>query len=320
MTKPLSNKDIFNELSKKVIGHDHAKKVLINIINRSKLRYYQRWGDPTGMPHEDEILQLSNCLLIGDSGTGKTYLVETLSKIMEFPYLKIDATELNPTGASEGIKKKDLIRKITRKAEEMMELNPRKYFSLDGTLDQTVVFIDEIDKLAGEFSTGKWNAHVQSNFLTLFENKDEGLEGVTFIFAGAFTGLDKYNEIQYRKRVGFHSDHSEEEKTGKSSGELAQEITSFGLLPEIVGRLQHIVLLDQLTEDTYKTILLDTLMPKVINDLRIFGVKNFKLSQEKQDELINSAMDSGLGVRHLQTELSRLLVDIEFEHEMKFFL
>jgi len=307
-----NNKATFAELSKLVIGHNHAKKVLINLVNRSKLRYYQKWG----LLEADEIVSLSNCLLIGDSGTGKTHLVESLAKVMMFPLLKIDATELNPTGASGGIKKKDLITKVITLVKELLadeddkeKANPgykSPYLSFDGTLDQVVVFVDEVDKL-GQRIGSDWNEHVQANFLTLFENKGE-LSGVTFIFAGAFTGLDKHSK-EKPKQIGFtHHRHDDV----MEAGDLSQKIIKFGMIPELVGRMHNIVLLDELKEQEYKTILLRTILPRVRKSLRAFGIEHFKLSEVQIKKLIVDAMKSGLGVRALETGVNKLLVDVEF--------
>lgn len=308
-----TNKEILDIMSKRVYGHEHAKKILINAVNRSKLRYFQRYGDPNGTPEED-LIPLSNCLLIGDSGTGKTLLIETLSDIMSFPYLKLDATELNPTGAHSGIKQTDLIAMIHKTATEAMERNPRRYFSFDGAVEQTIVFIDEIDKICTKFSSSNWNEHVQSNFLTLFENKS-GLQGVTFIFAGAFTGLEKYASINKNKNIGFHN--QQETKEIKPDVYLNQEIIKFGMLPELLGRIQHILLLDELTIDSYRQILIHNLLPRIKKNLQLFGVNKFTLTEKQIIELTTAAKESGLGVRNLDTSLSRLVVDLEFEHGVR---
>ncbi len=307
------NKATFDELSKLVIGHDHAKKVLINLVNRSKLRYYQKWG----LLESDELVNLSNCLLIGDSGTGKTHLVESLSQVMRFPLVKFDATELNPTGASGGIKKKDLVNKIVNAVKALLadeadltQADPSyisPYYSFDDTLDQVIVFVDEVDKLGQKLSSD-WNEHVQSNFLTLFENKGE-LSGITFIFAGAFTGLDKHNKAT-NKQIGFsHQKHDDV----TAVADLPQKVIKFGLIPELVGRMHNIVLLDELKEQEYRTILLRTILPRVRKSMTFFGIDHFTLSEEQIKTLVTSAMKSGLGVRALETGVNKLLVDVEFD-------
>jgi ATP-dependent Clp protease ATP-binding subunit ClpX len=295
-----ANRRIYQELSELVIGHDNAKKVLINLVNRSKLRYYQKWG----LMDRVELIKLSNCLLIGDSGTGKTHLVESLAKIMKFPLLKIDATDLNPTGASGGIKSEDLIKKIQRCAKDAMEDDPETYWSYDGTLDQVIVFVDEVDKLGQKLSSD-WNNHVQSNFLAMFENK-AGLDGISFIFAGAFTGMSR--KAEQSKKLGFH--HYADTSTKES--DISQAVVKFGLIPEFVGRLNNIVLLDTLSKEDYVTILQNTILPKASKTLEYYGIQEYTLNIKEIDTIAEDAVKSGLGVRSLESSINKLLVELEF--------
>lgn len=296
------NRQVYEDLSKIVIGHDKAKKVLINLVNRSKFRYYQKWG----LLKNTGIVNLSNCLLIGDSGTGKTFLVESLSNLMKFPYIKIDATDLTLTGAGVGLKPNDVIRLIKKKAEELLDIDSRFYYSIDGILSQMIVFVDEIDKLGLQSGDG-WNTRVQGQFLTFFENKRE-LEDLTFIFAGAFSNIDKYNKIS--KNLGFVADKNNQEK---SNTDLHQSIIKFGLIPELVGRMHHVVLLDKLSEADYRKILFETILPKVRANLLLYGITEFNLSGEQIIQFVDKAVKSGLGVRGLETSVNELLVDAEFD-------
>jgi ATP-dependent Clp protease ATP-binding subunit ClpX len=264
------------------------------------------------MQADATLPKLHNCLLVGDSGTGKTHLVESLSKIMKFPLLKIDATELNPTGASGGIKSDKLYKLILKCAKEAMEEDPETYWSLEGTVNQVVVFVDETDKLASSFANNNWNQHVQSNFLTVFENNGE-FAGVSYIFAGAFTGIDKYPGEASSGAIGFVDNVSGGNLSPDRS--FAEEIIKFGLLPEFVGRLNNIVLLDKLEKDVYETVLNTIIMPRTANTLAAYGIENFKLPEDKAEVLIDEAMKSGLGIRALESGISQLLVDIEFNPE-----
>lgn len=305
-----ANRKVYQQLSELVVGHDNAKKVLINLINRSKLRYYQKWGL---LENTTQLIKLSNCLLVGDSGTGKTHLVESLSQIMKFPLLKIDATDLNPTGASGGTKSDDLIKSISKCAKEAMENDPETYWSYEGTLDQVVVFVDEVDKLGQKLSTD-WNSHVQANFLTIFENRSE-YSGVSFIFAGAFTGMEK--EGTKPVNLGFHHHKAELPK----AGDIAQAVIKFGLIPELVGRLNNIVVLDKLTKDDYITILTNIVLPRASATLEFYGIHNFMLTYSEINELAQDAVKSGLGVRSLETSVNKILVELEFNpdsYEYKF--
>ena len=293
------NKMLFDGLSEHVIGHDYAKKVLINTVNKSRLRAVQK---KEGVPKE-EWIGLNNCLLIGDSGTGKTYLVESLLKIVDIPLVKIDATMLSPTGAGGGIKNTDLEEKILKTARDF----DNRYYSNISAIDSVIVFVDEVDKLAQHLSSD-WNEHVQANFLKTFENGND-IANVTYIFAGAFTGLEKYESSKPRKSYGFvhHDGHEIEEE-----GDLADKIVKYGLIPELVGRMSHIVLLDQLKAEQYRSILRTKLIPKAKKHMEIFGIENFKLPKDREDEIVERSVKSGLGVRALQSAVDRLLVEYEF--------
>lgn len=296
------NKLIYDTLSKTVRGHDKAKKVLINMVNRSKCHYMQKAH--LGIPEKDRV-HIGNCLLIGESGTGKTYLVESLAKLMNFPYVKIDATEFNPTGASGGVKKTDLVDMIWKRAKWYNENFPKSYFSADCALDQMIVFVDEIDKL-GERVSSEWNQHVQANFLTLFENKDR-LNSITYIFAGAFSKMQR-NRTQSRP-MGFNTKIEDEPLEDL---DLTQEVIKYGLLPELVGRFNNIVALDKLTKEDYLSILKDCVIPKVEDTLTALGILGFSMTDSDVERVINHAMKSGLGVRSLYTEVNKLTIDLEF--------
>lgn len=296
------NKEILEKLSKCVSGHEFAKKVLITIINRSKTRYYRKWGLDEDVSNFCPV----NCLLVGESGTGKTYLVESLSKIMNFPFVKIDATELTQTSAH-GLTKNDVITKIKMAARSYVKKEPNKYFSEDGVLDQMVVFVDEIDKLTKE-ANNDWSWKVQGNFLTLFENKDV-FDGITFIFAGAFSGINKREKDKKLESIGFFNIDSDSKY---ENIDIANEIIKNGLMAELVGRFNHIVLLDQLTHENYKEILNTFIIPKVQAQLSFLGVKSFKFTDEEIENLINRAVKSAMGVRFLESEILKHSVELEF--------
>lgn len=298
------NREVLEELGEYVEGHTQAKKALITLVNRSKMRYRQRWGLAM---HKDFLIPVSKVLLIGASGTGKTYLVESLNEIVPFPLVKIDATKMNPTGASGGVKEEDLRKMIVDNATREYQMYPKRYFSIDGAVDQTVVFVDEIDKLGASFdSSGKWNDHVQSNFLTLFDNKSE-FSGVSFIFAGAFTNIT--GDRIKRKSMGFGSLENEIDEN------IENKIVDSGLLPELVGRITSIVQLDQFTEKEFYDILKRKILPKKQMDLAAFGVFGQDLTDEQMREIVKRAVKSDQGIRALQRELDKLYLDIEFNYE-----
>lgn len=302
------NSEILAELDGYVDGHTEAKKALISLVNCSKIRHHQKWIERI---HKDYLIPAHKVLLIGQSGTGKTHLVESLQDLLEFPLIRLDATKLNPTGASGGVKEDDLRRQIKTKAKEWCEAKRGFYHSVDGTIDQMVVFIDEIDKIGKSFeSSGNWNTHVQSNFLTMFDNKNE-FAGVSFIFAGAFTDITK-NETA-KVQIGFTCDRS----IIKSRQEIDEQVVKAGLIPELVGRLTNIVELDKFSEQDFYKILTERLIPAKLQELAFFNVFDSELSEERLKEMAKSAYNSGQGIRSLQRQLNKIYSDAEFDNEYK---
>lgn len=306
-----SNQRILTELNEVVFGHKEAKIALINLVNRSKMRYHQIHHALTRIDDKDLVKNI-NCLLIGPSGTGKTHLVHSLSEICEFPLVCIDANSLAPTNASDGINAQRLIQIVKRKATEYLESDPRHehYFSKEGVLDQMVIFIDEIDKLAKAFdSSGNWNKHVQANFLALFENNSE-LPNLSFIFAGAFSTM-KLRGTETTKSIGF----STPKETTDKDFDIEQEIIKYGIIPELLGRIHSIIVLDKLREIDYRIILEDLILPSIQDELKAFNITNFNLVDEDKKALILKSMKSEMGVRMLRKEVLKLAQALEFDYE-----
>jgi len=301
-----SNRDVLEEFNLRVHGHEAAKKAIINLVNKSKIRYTQRYGS---LNTEYHVIEPSKILLMAPSGQGKTHLVETAAKIMDFPLLKVDACSLAPTSSSGGIDSMRLKKMITAKAEALINTR-RTYHSQQGVIDQMVVFIDEIDKLAKPSdSSGRWNIHIQENFLTLFDAKD-AYAGVSFIFAGAFTGIECPGKS---KTLGFIKNEGSEAE--ERTADWAEEAIKFGLIPELIGRINGVYRLAPLTEEDYKCILANLLLPKKVEELLYYNCTDFRLTPEQVDVLVDKAMKSGQGVRSLTRELNSLVSDIEFYYE-----
>ncbi len=304
------NLDILAELDGFVSGHSYAKKALISLINRSKIRHHQKWIEKI---HNDYLITPHKLLLIGQSGTGKTHLVEMLQEVVDFPLIRLDATKLSPTGASGGVKEEEIRKMITKKAEEYCRTRKGYYHSVEGAIDQTVVFVDEIDKLGLSFdSSGNWNNHVQSNFLTLFDNKTE-FSGVSFIFAGAFSKITGEEAKSVSTSIGFMNDDPKE----NSKEEMDLRIINAGLIPELVGRLTNIVELDKFTEEDFYDILLKRVIPKKLTTLAFFNIFNIELPEEQLRTIAKQAYKSGQGLRSLQRQLDAHYIDAEFENEYK---
>ena len=269
-----------NEL---VYGHARAKRVLQAVINRSQERYYKKCI--TCEPHPNKL----NCLLIGQSGTGKTHLIHSLKKIHNFPLMCIDATEMMPTGNDQGVNRKQLRKKIMDEAFNLIKEGG--YSTVEGVLNQMVIFVDEFDKLGTPFdSSGNWNKHVQANFLSMVEDQEE-LSGISWIFAGAFTGL--FEEKQTPSNgIGFFA-----EKQNVTTEITDRDIIKSGIITEMLGRISLIVELDRFTFEDYEKVLIDFLLPQ------------YDLTDIDVDDIVNRAMSSGQGIRSLTRQLELLAID-----------
>ena len=305
-----TNAELLKEFDLHVIGHTKAKKALINLVNRSKTSHYHKYLSHT--PSDD--IETVNCLLVGPSGTGKTHLVNTLQKIVNFPLIRVDATQLGHAGSVAAMNADKLAKAIHNNA---MELSYNKeypqYHSIEGITDQTIVFIDEIDKISSSFDQqgSNWNKQTQSSLLTLLENTSE-LKNVSFILAGAFVGLEPKTEEKVS--IGFNRDTTPPVGAGEVTD---KDIINFGMMPELIGRLNNINVLDTLDYDVMEQILEKTILPQKIGQLSKFMyMKDGFISKEEKKGMIETALDSGQGARSLKREVDKVFSDLEFDYEV----
>lgn len=274
-------------MKNEVYGHKRAKKVLNVLMNRAQERYYKKC-----IMGRTDYQDRLNCLLVGQSGTGKTHLVRTLCKQRNIPLLTISATDLMPTGNDTGTNKKQLQKLIRDTAAEYTK--KPEYHSVEGVLNQMIIFVDEFDKLGVSYdSTGNWNKHVQASFLTLIEDGGE-FAGLSWIFAGAFSSL--YTGRTNKPRpIGFFAESAEpelEEITDK-------DIIGAGIIPEMVGRIPLIVQLDDFTVEDYANIARQIMATKY-NMLNLCPV-----------QIAETAHASGQGVRSITRQLEMALIEFE---------
>lgn len=278
-----------SSIDEMVYGHKQAKKVLKVLLKRSQDRYYAKCVK--GLSEYQDTLKV---LLVGPSGTGKTHLIQSLSKLHNFPLICLDATQLMPTGNKDGVNTQQLIKLINDTANEYTK--QPEYFNPEGVINQMVIFVDEFDKLGTSFdSSGNWNKHVQANFLTLIDNKEE-FSGISWIFAGAFT--DIYENKGKEKSIGFFP----EEKKESTKEITDEEILKAGIVPEMLGRISLIVQLDTFDKDDYCKILVERLLPNYSN-----------LHDIDVDAIVEKALNSGQGIRSLTRQLEMLSIDADFD-------
>lgn len=320
--------EIKKHLDEYVIGQDQAKKVLsVAIYN-----HYKRLMHNSSSDKEDTEIEKSNVLLVGETGTGKTLLVRTLAKILKVPFCIADATVLTEAGYV-GEDVESVISRLYQASEYDVESTQRG-----------IVYIDEIDKIARKgdnpsISRDVSGEGVQQGLLKLLEGTVANIapEGgrkhpdqrfvkidtrnILFICGGAFSGIEKVIAKRLNNAaVGFTT----HKKDRISEEELIEQVApsdlrSFGLIPEIIGRMPMITFLQPLDRDALKNILIKPKNALLKQYIRLMELEGIKLVFDKKaiDLIVNKAVEFKLGARGLRTICEKLMLDVMFDAPAK---
>jgi len=318
--KKLYPKDIKTFLDEYVIGQDDAKKVLaVEIYN-----HHKRITNP-----EKEI-QKSNILMIGNSGSGKTLLVQTLAKLLKLPLAICDATNVTEAGY------------VGNDIETILQ---QLVVSANGDIkaaEKGIIFIDEIDKLAKQNMTSgnkdPSGLGVQQGLLKMIEgatvpikaepkgSKDYiNTSNILFIGAGAFYGLDKLVEAKRKGKttsIGFSA--SVEVSKNDSTETKEEDLIEYGFLPEFISRLPIIVQLQPLTKDDYKKILTEpknNVIKQYQNLMSLDGIE-LTFTEKCIDEIVDEVYNSKRGARALRGSVEKamrhIIYNLDKDHDKKF--
>ena len=316
-------KEIHAFLDQYIIGQDRAKKLLSVAVYNHYKRLNNNLSENDGLE-----LEKSNILMVGPTGTGKTLMAKTIAKMLDVPFTIVDATVLTEAGYV-GEDVESILSRLLQEAD----YNVAK-------AERGIVFIDEIDKIARKSDNPSITRDVsgegvQQAMLKLLEGsvvnvppqggrkhpEQEFLhvntQNILFICGGAFEGIERRIAQRLNTQViGFGAqDKQKIDKDNLLQYVEAQDLRSYGLIPEIIGRLPVLTYLDHLDRAALKRILTEPKNALIRQYEKMFELDGMKLEIEPEvlDLIVDTAIENKLGARGLRAICEAIMTDAMYE-------